>query len=169
MCSSDLRRLPFIICTDATRDTDYSFADMATLVRNVRVDFGAEVVWVDPKATKLPDLVAQWVNVEQVGRLDEIKGNKAQGGPGTKHAALARIAYADKTEGWLLLIKASLTGAEVLDVTQYAAANAQFPQDCFLCGAAGQRAILCDPCEKNLPRLASARCPICSLDRKSVV
>ena len=66
---------------------------------------------------------------EQVGRLDEIKGNKKQGGPGAKHAALARIEYADKTEGWLLLIKASLTGAESLDITQYAAANSEFPQD----------------------------------------
>jgi hypothetical protein len=108
---------------------DYSFADMATLVRNVRVDFGAEVVWVEPKVTKLPELIAQWVNVDQLGRLDEIKGNKAQGGPGAKCAALARIDYADKSEGWLLLIKASLTGAESLDVTQYAAANPQFPQD----------------------------------------
>ncbi len=39
----------------------------------------------------------------------------------------------------------------------------QFPQDCFLCGAAGQREILCDGCEENLPRLPDERCPICSL------
>lgn len=123
------RRLPFIICTDASRDMGYVFEDMATLVRNVRVDFGAEVVWVDPKGITLPALVAQWVNVDQLGKLDEIKGNKAQGGPGAKHAAIARITYADSTEGWLLLIKASLTGTESLDVTQYAAANLQFPQD----------------------------------------
>ena len=36
-------------------------------------------------------------------------------------------------------------------------------QDCFLCGAGGQRAILCDACEENLPRLPGAGCPICAL------
>ena len=39
----------------------------------------------------------------------------------------------------------------------------QFPQDCFLCGTAGQRAILCDPCEKSLPQLPNECCPVCSL------
>ncbi len=38
-----------------------------------------------------------------------------------------------------------------------------FPQTCFLCGSSGQREILCGPCEKHLPRLSSACCPVCSL------
>ena len=41
--------------------------------------------------------------------------------------------------------------------------NVHIPQDCFLCGVAGQRAILCGACEDNLPRLPSACCPVCSL------
>ena len=123
------RKLPFIICTDATADIDYSYEDVAAVVRNVRVDFGVEITWPDPKGLTVPALVADWVNVDQLGKLDEIKGNKAHGGPGAKHAAIARITYADGSEGWLLLIKASLTGSESLDVTQYAAGNKDFPHD----------------------------------------
>lgn len=123
------RKLPFIICTDATRDVGYSYEDVASLVRNARVDFDVEIVWLDPKGITLPPLVADWVDADHLGRLDEIKGNKTQGGPGGKYAAIARIAYADGTEGWLLLIKASLCGIESLDVAQYAAANPDFPND----------------------------------------
>ena len=39
----------------------------------------------------------------------------------------------------------------------------RFAQDCFLCGVAGQHELLCDACEKSLPCLPNARCPICSL------
>ncbi len=131
------RKLAFIICTDASRDLGYSFEDAATLVRNARVDFDAEIEWVSPEEltrTTLPALVADWVNVAELGLLKDIKGNMSGGGPGTKHGAIARITYARETDetrkvGWLLLIKASLTGCEALDVTQFAAADAEFPQD----------------------------------------
>ena len=126
------RRLPFIICTDATRDLDYTFEELASLVRNVRVDFGAEVVWQShPTALDLPDAIKGWINLDHVGTLADLKGNSAHGGPGTKHAAIARITYADDKSRvtWLLLIKASLTGVESLDVGQYASANKDFPQD----------------------------------------
>ncbi|CAN5810553.1 hypothetical protein BH11VER1_BH11VER1_03780 [soil metagenome] len=127
------RRVPLIICSDATRDLDYSYADLATVVRNVRVDFSAEVQWLDPAApgVPIPPLVTQWVNMQKLGTLDELKGNRSHGGPGMKHGALARITYASHPdeESWLVLIKASLIGNESLDVTQYASAHKDFPQD----------------------------------------
>ena len=124
------RKVPFILCTDATRDLDYVFEDFAILVRSVRVDFGAEIVWQShPTAWEMPEWINGWLHLEHVGTLDDLKGNKACGGPGTKYAAIARIAYADGQEGWLLLLKASLIGCESLDVRQYAAANKDFPQD----------------------------------------
>ena len=127
------RKVPFIICTDATRDLDYSYEELATLVRSVRVDFGAEVVWQShPTALALPQWIKNWIHLDRVGSLTDLKGNPAHGGPGAKQAAIAKITYADNGEGWLLLIKASLTGAESLDVTQYAAANKDFPQDSTL-------------------------------------
>lgn len=36
-------------------------------------------------------------------------------------------------------------------------------QDCLLCAAPGNDAILCPPCGENLPRLGSELCPICAL------
>ena len=126
------RRLPLIICTDATCDLDYSYADLACLVRNVRVDFGAEVDWnLDLTKLKLPDWIQKWIDLKHVGTLADLKGNRAYGGPGTKTAAIARISYADdsKKETWLLLIKAGLIGTETLDVAQYASANKAFPQE----------------------------------------
>ncbi|MEO6739894.1 MAG: patatin-like phospholipase family protein, partial [Chthoniobacteraceae bacterium] len=125
------RKVPFIICTDATGDPDYSFADMANLVRLVRIDFNAEIEWqTNPSALKLPNLAAAWIDLNQVGTIDDIKGNPSGKGPGTKHAAIARVCYKDGSpDSWLLLIKASLTGNETLDIRQYAGSHQNFPQD----------------------------------------
>lgn len=35
-------------------------------------------------------------------------------------------------------------------------------KNCLLCGASGESE-LCDPCQKQLPRMASNHCPVCSL------
>ena len=66
-----------------------------------------------------------------IGSLSDIKGNPSRGGPGTKHAAIARIVYQDgrTPDSWLLMIKASLTGDEPLDVARFAKLNPDFPQD----------------------------------------
>ncbi len=37
-----------------------------------------------------------------------------------------------------------------------------FPQDCHLCGAASEDALLCPACRKNLPRLSTTTCPVCA-------
>ena len=39
------RRLPLIICTDATRDLDYIYEDFAEFAWNSRIDFAAELHW----------------------------------------------------------------------------------------------------------------------------
>lgn len=41
------RRLPLIIAVDATADEDYHLDDIAILMRQVRLDFGAEIKWLD--------------------------------------------------------------------------------------------------------------------------
>lgn len=125
------RKVPFIICTDATGDPDYIYEEMACLGRTVRVDFDAEIEWqTNPSALNLPEPAASWIDLDQIGTLDDLKGNAANGGPGKKYAALARVRYNDgSSASWLLLIKASLIGSESRDVRHYAAANKQFPQD----------------------------------------
>src|SRR6185436_17046237 len=46
------RRLPLIILVDAEQDVDYNFSGLADLVRKARLDFGAEIEFLDPP----PDL-----------------------------------------------------------------------------------------------------------------
>lgn len=43
------------------------------------------------------------------------------------------------------------------------AAAALLPQDCFLCGGAGDDALLCPACANDLPCLSGPNCPICAL------
>jgi hypothetical protein len=134
------RRLPFIIAIDGSQDENYQLSDLAILTRQVRVDFGAELDWLDPgqttqddgpwaglKAAAAPHNLPGWIqdlilHPEAVGSLASIKRNSTTG------AALARVCYADGTApSWLLLIKASLAPKTPADVTNYAATHSNFP------------------------------------------
>ena len=42
-------------------------------------------------------------------------------------------------------------------------ARRTLPQSCLLCGAASGDAVLCAACDADLPRLAQARCAVCTL------
>jgi choline dehydrogenase-like flavoprotein len=121
------RRLPLIIGCDATFDPAYVFNELSDLVRRIRIDFGAELEWGLP--TPLPPVLPNWVNPAECGSLADIRGNRAHGGPGTKHAAVARIVYPDGTASWFIYLKPSLTGSESIDVTESASTNPDFPQD----------------------------------------
>lgn len=144
------RKVPFIIFTDATGDPDYTYLDLANLVRLVRVDFGAEVEFVSPEDFTRSDLtdgkevippayVRKWVSIDDdhlttgpIGSLKDIKGNPGDKEHGKKYAALARIRHRGEKEPkttWLLLIKPNLIGDEALDITQYAHSNKKFPHD----------------------------------------
>jgi hypothetical protein len=46
------RRLPFIVAIDAGEDPNYHFNDLARLARLIRLDFGAEVQWLDPSTSR---------------------------------------------------------------------------------------------------------------------
>ena len=131
------RKVPFIICTDATGDPDYSFEEMANLVRLVRVDFDAEIHWIDPTKPETrenplpPKHIADWLDMKGIGTLDDLRGQGHAKVPAAKHAALACVTYGrdEKPGTWILHIKASLTGSETLDIRQYATSHALFPQD----------------------------------------
>ena len=131
------RKVPFIICIDGTLDPGYSFDETANLVRLVRVDFGAEMKWVDPGkfGTKdypaPPKHIADRMDMNNVGTLDDIRGQGNAKALAAKHAALACVTYGgdEKPGTWMLLIKASLVGDESLDIRQYAGAHKAFPQD----------------------------------------
>jgi hypothetical protein len=116
------RRLQLTIIVDAEQDRDYQFGGMANLVRQARIDFGAEIEFVDR-------------NGPVFGPLDDLKPRRKdplRRSPAT--AAIATVRYADeeklrsRPERWLVYIKPTLRGRESADVTEYAASHPAFPQ-----------------------------------------
>ena len=140
------RRLPFIIAVDGAHDDRYEFEDLAILTRQVRLDFRAELAWIDPTAARatgvhgwppldgtpplppVPGWIRQFFNPGAIGALSDLKRE-------SKHcAALARVTYADDADKvtWLLLLKANLAPALPTDVRNYATTHPAFPNQSTL-------------------------------------
>jgi len=132
------RRVPFIIALDGTEDAPVAgsnsasldFGDLAELVRQARIDFGAEVKFVAPPwdGVRPPEWILAWLSDpagDALGSLDKI------GAPDGKHATLAQVTYPGQQEPatWILLLKASLTGDESLDITSYKRNHSAFPSE----------------------------------------
>ena len=132
------RRLPLIILLDAGEDPDYHYDDLARCTRLIRLDFGADLEWLDPTEARksgangwdafgdphsIPDWIKAWADPDMIGRRETISRS------GLCHSALGEIRYdgADKPATWVVLIKASLTGDESLDVLQYSTQDIYFP------------------------------------------
>jgi hypothetical protein len=98
------RRCRYVIACDAGCDPDYEFEDLGNAIRKCQIDLGIDID-IDPQALR-PD--------PGTGRS-------------TFHCAVGRIGYPDGPPGFLLYIKASLTGDEPADVLQYAAHSPDFP------------------------------------------
>ena len=136
------RRIPLIIASDNGADPEYEFADLVNLIRKVRIDFGAEVEFLDK--AEMSKLFGDSSLANVFGTLDEIRagGGSEQASPdavGTEvpragpYATLARIRYegqcdAGRSPSTLLWIKPRITGRELPDLLQYRAANVAFPQ-----------------------------------------
>ncbi|MDE3819716.1 GMC family oxidoreductase [Sinorhizobium meliloti] len=136
------RRLPFIIAIDAGQDERYELGDLAILMRQARLDFSAELQWLDPApaagaggwagldAAAAPAKIPDWIKTiiqhpEEIGGLGSITRD------GLARAALARISYCDQRDknSWLLLIKANLAPPVRADVRNYAATHPGFPNE----------------------------------------
>jgi hypothetical protein len=138
------RRLPFIIAVDGGEDASFAFDDMAELVRQVRIDFGAELEFVDPAspAARPPAWILAWLAdpAATMGPLQDIgdrepdravESPRQASRPLRKHAALAHVTY-DNEHGpatWIVLLKASVTGDESLDIANYKKSNPAFPSE----------------------------------------
>ena len=127
------RRVPFIILCDAGEDPRHLGNDFAQLVRLARVDFGAEITEVSQ-----PHEVPVAVRPHLTSRTD-LTGSPSQ--PSPAHAALLLVCYppagvagrwAGRTHSWLLYIKATLSGDEPADVTNYASLHPDFPNETTL-------------------------------------
>ena len=137
------RRLPLIVAVDATADPRYEFEDLALLARQVRMDFGAEISWLDPTKPReknrmgwdavrdaagksvVPDWIQGWFNPDEIGPL----GGISRTGPHA--AALAAVTWKDDPDrtSWLLLVKAGAAGRVPVDIANYVATSATFPNE----------------------------------------
>ncbi len=133
------RRVPIIICADATRDVDGGLAALANAMRTVQIDFGAEIEFLSP--AEVEKLVTKSKGVARralpksvlnaIGTLDDIRSSRGSGS--RKHAAVARVRYdGSSAQSVLLYVKATMTGDEPLDVLEYHKQHHRFPHQSVL-------------------------------------
>ena len=124
------RRLPFIVACDNGCDPGYAWEDVGSLVRKLRLDFGAQVrlleadeiaAFVDPA---LKDVIVPW---SSFAAWD----GKAHGRGG--YATLAEVTYEGSDERTtILFVKPALRGDETADVLTYWSRHPEFPQQSTL-------------------------------------
>ena len=139
------RRVPFIIVCDCGQDRDYGFADLSTLTRQVRIDFGAQLTVLTREQMGdidvHPDIRLMMGATERfaVPIADDDARAKAFR-RSHAHALLARVDYPKlrptdakpPPSSYLLFIKPSLTGDEPQDVLHYQATHRDFPNETTL-------------------------------------
>ena len=99
------RGCKYIIAGDGEQDGKLTFESLGGAVRKCRADFGVEID-IDPRRI-----------------------HNQERGFSLTHCVIGKINYPDKTTGWLLYFKSSLTGDEPEDVTQYHAVHPDFPHE----------------------------------------
>jgi hypothetical protein len=129
------RRSALIVCSDNGADPEYRFNDLQNLVRRARIDFGAEIEFLDQNG--IDRFVAALKEaVTEVGpyfgTFDHFRDATKRG---DLCALVARVRYARETtssglaqEGLLIVVKPSVTGFAPLDVKLYARNRPAFPQ-----------------------------------------
>jgi hypothetical protein len=114
------RRVPIIICVDATCDAGGTLAALANAIRKVRVDFAADIEFLSQ--AELDRIVAH----RAVGTLDEVRFSTSP--RSRKHAAIARVRYRGTlAQSVFLYVKATMTGDEPDDVVEYSRQHRLFP------------------------------------------
>jgi hypothetical protein len=128
------RRLPFIVVCDDGRDRQYTFEDLAGLVRLARIDFGAEIRLLTRDEI---DALVDPAIAPSIGTAEDF-GLTAPDAPGRlsaaccrAHALLAWVCYDGKAEPetLILFLKPSITGDEPMDVLNYRQQHTGFPQE----------------------------------------
>jgi hypothetical protein len=135
------RKLPLIVLIDAEADPDFEFPGLSELIRKARLDFGAEIHFLDE--AELEDLELD-ADPPVFTTLERLRRGKWNSDPKERaalaaeadrreyshaHAALASVTYRDGSVGRIVYVKASLTGREPADVLQYHAEHPDFPHE----------------------------------------
>jgi hypothetical protein len=118
------RRCRYIIIGDAEQDADLTFEGLGGAVRKCRADFGVEIS-INPRPLRLKDGNSTAHCVIGTIRYPEREPGKPAG---LYEGTLSDAASAgEPARGWLLYLKASVTGDEPADVLEYKARNKEFP------------------------------------------
>ncbi len=148
------RRVPVMVIVDAEADPDYTFSGLANLIRKARLDFGAEITFLDEKGLealfgrKRKHFFGTLADLRRGRRIEEKRpagrwpwrkknglglDTPDQHGFSSAHGAIARIHYHGSTpqpnDGWLIYVKPTLVGEESADLLQYHGDNPSFPQE----------------------------------------
>ncbi len=129
------RRLPLIVILDAEADPDYTFHGLASLIRKARIDFGADIRFLEHKELAAMELDHVFGTLNQLRRRPGTEPIVDAGGkPSTpslslRQFALARVCYGDgdKTPHCLVYVKPTMTGQEPADLAEYLINNPSFP------------------------------------------
>ena len=129
------RRAALIVCSDNGADPEYRFNDVQNLVLRARIDFGAEIEFledaeIDRFASAFKEGAA---NVRPYfGSLEQFRDPATRG---DRCALVARVRYADDDEptglareALLIVVKPTVTQFAPLDVKLYARSQPAFPQ-----------------------------------------
>jgi hypothetical protein len=125
------RRAALIVCADNGADPDYVFNDLQNLARRARIDFGAEIEFLDE--TGLAALAERLGHAEAAQWFGTIEQFRDPARRGDRCALAARVRYAASGDGLahaalLVVIKPALPGFAPLDVKLYARRQPAFPQ-----------------------------------------
>ncbi len=136
------RKLPLIVLIDAEADPDFEFPGLSELIRKARLDFGAEITFLDEEtlakegfAKESPPVFTTLERLRRGKWNSDAKARAALSAESDRreyshaHAALASVKYRDGSLGRIVYVKASLTGREPADVLQYHAEHPDFPHE----------------------------------------
>ncbi len=99
------RQCTVILAVDAECDEQLTFGSLGNVVRLCETDFGAKI------------------------ELDVSSIRQQKDGLSTEHCAVGRIVYSNGSLGYLIYLKASISGDEDIGVAQYRSAHPSFPHE----------------------------------------
>jgi hypothetical protein len=114
------RELPTIVVADCGADPKYLFEDMESMIRKVRIDFGAEIEFISPKEIK-EGTASQLM--QYLGTPETIGPE-----PGNACLLLGRIRYRSGARGMLLAVKPRRLEHLPFDAVAYADRHPKYPQ-----------------------------------------
>ena len=112
------RRCELIVLADCGADPQYRFCDLENLIRRARIDLGAEITLLAPRADADPPAP------ETFGSLAELASREGQ-----TCLALARVVYRDGQCGHMVLVKPNVWSSLPVDLANFKQAHPAFPQE----------------------------------------